>query len=158
MSKDDAEAARVPEKDRRGYFRIDRDAKSNMRPAAQKADWRKFVSVCLDNATPEDPSDWVGVVTAWQMPGLFDDMAANDLFAIQKEIAAGEWRADPQSPDWAGNAVAKVLNLDVSNPAEKKRIKARLKAWIENGALKEAVRKDAKRKDRIFIEVGKWAM
>jgi hypothetical protein len=40
---------------------------------------------------------------------------------------------------------------------EKKRIKARLKALIENGALKEAVRKDAKRKDRIFIEVGKWA-
>jgi hypothetical protein len=58
-------------------------------------------------------------VIAWQMPGLFDDMAANDLFAIQKEIAAGEWRADPQSPDWAGNAVAKVLNLDASDPAER---------------------------------------
>jgi hypothetical protein len=57
----------------------------------------------------------------------------------------------------AGNAVAKVLNLDASDPAEKKRIKERLKAWIENGALKKIIKKDAKRKDRIFIEVGKWA-
>ena len=62
-------------------------------------------------------------------PGLFDDTAANDHFAIQKEIVAGEWRADPQLPDGAGNVVAKVLGLDVSNPAEKKRIKTRLKAW-----------------------------
>ena len=54
--------------------------------------------------------------------------------------------------------IEKTEALTKTRSAEKKRIKARLKAWIENGALKEAVRKDAKRKDRIFIEVGKWAM
>ena len=157
MSKDDAEAARVPLKQKGYYFSV-ANGKATMSPPAEKADWHKFVSVPIGNATPEYPlGDQVGVVTKWKFPGLFDDMAASDLFEIQKAIAAGKWRADARSPDWAGNAVAKVLDLDTSAPADKKRIKSMITTWIETGALKEAERKDEKRRPRLFVEVGNWA-
>jgi AAA domain/Bifunctional DNA primase/polymerase, N-terminal/Primase C terminal 2 (PriCT-2) len=154
MTENDAQAARVPLKDKGYYFQIAR-GKANMSPPAEKADWYKFVSVPLGNDTAETKGDDVGVVTKWKFPGLFDDMAVSDLFAIQKAIAAGQWRADARSPDWAGNAVAKVLELDVA--ADKKRIKAMLKIWIETGALKEAERKTEQRKPSLFVEVGNWA-
>jgi RecA-family ATPase len=102
MSQEDAEKAKISEIDRRAYFRVDRDAKANMKPATQKADWRRFVSVCLDNATEEDPADWIGVVTAWKMPGTFDGVEVWHLREVQKAIAGGEWRADPRSPNWVG--------------------------------------------------------
>jgi hypothetical protein len=54
------------ESERRLYFRID-NGKQNMRPPADKAEWRKLVSVGLENATQEDQEDWVGVATKWEM-------------------------------------------------------------------------------------------
>jgi AAA domain len=156
MTENDAQAARVPLKDKGYYFQV-ANGKANMRPPAEKADWSKFVSVPLGNDTAETKGDDVGVVTKWKFPGLFDDMAVSDLFAIQKAIAAAQWRADARSPEWAGHAVAKVLELDISATADKKRIKAMLKIWIETGALKEAERKTEQRKLSIFVEVGNWA-
>jgi hypothetical protein len=156
MSKDDAEAAGVPQKHKGYYFSV-RNGKANMSPPAEKADWFKFVSIPLENGTPENQGDQVGVVTKWKFPGLFDDMEVSDLFAIQKAIDAGQWRADTRSPDWAGNAVAKVLELDIAAPADKNRIKAMLKVWLETGALKEAERLDEHRHPKLCVEVGNWA-
>jgi hypothetical protein len=158
MSKEEAEAARIPEKGRRAYFRIcSADGKANMRPASDQTDWHKFVSVCLGNETADDPADDIGVVIAWKCPGLFDDMAVSDLFTIQKEIAAGEWREDFRSPEWAGNAVARILKLDIKKPADRKRIQSMLAVWIEKNAIKIVEKNDEKRKLKSFIEVGQWA-
>ena len=156
MKKEDAETAGVSLKHKGYYFSVT-NGKANMSPPAEKADWFKFVSVPLGNDTAETKGDDVGVVTKWKFPGLFDDMAASDLFTIQKAIAAAQWRADARSPDWVGNAVAKVLELDTSTSADKKRIKAMLKIWIETGALKEVERKTEQRKPSLFVEVGNWA-
>jgi hypothetical protein len=156
MSKDDAEKTGVPEKHRRSYFRCE-NGKANMRPASDETDWHKFVSVGLGNETVDDPADEVGVVTPWKRPGLFDNMAASDLFKIQKVIAGGSWREDYRSPEWAGIAVTKVLDLDVTNPADRKRITAMLKAWTENKVLKIVEKPDAKRRPKRFLEVGIWA-
>ena len=158
MSKDEAEAARVPEKGRRSYFRIcSADGKVNMRPASDQTDWHKFISVCLGNETADDPADDIGVVIAWTSPGLFAGNAMGDLFTIQTSIAAGEWRADARSPDWAGEAIARVLKLDVEKPADRKRIQAMLAVWIETNALKIVEKPDERRKLKRFIEVGEWA-
>ena len=156
MSKDDAEKTGVPEKHRRSYFRCE-NGKANMRPASDETDWCKFISVSLENETPDDRADEIGVVTAWKRPGLFDNMAASDLFKIQKVIAGGSWREDYRSPEWAGIAVAKILDLDVTNPADRKRITAMLKTWIENKVLKIVEKPDAKRRPKRFVEVGIWA-
>jgi hypothetical protein len=159
MSKDEAEAGGVSLKTK-GYFFKATNGKANMSPPADKADWYRFISVPLDNAAIENCftlGDEVGVVTQWKFPGLFDEMTVSDLFEIQKVIAAGRWRSDARSPDWAGNAVAKALQLDISAPVEKKRVKAMLDKWIETGALKEVERKTEQRKMNWFIEVGQWA-
>jgi hypothetical protein len=104
----------------------------------------------IRNETAEDPEDEIGVVTAWTRPGLFDNMTTAHLFAVQKAIAAGQWREDAQSPDWAGNAVANVLDLDATAPADKTRIKTMLEAWIGNKVLKIVEKPDAKRRLKRF--------
>ena len=135
MSKEDAEAAGVPVEQRRSYFRVD-DGKSNMQPPLDKAVWRKLVGVPLDNATADDPGDWVGVVTAWTMPGVFDGLTTSDLDKVQAKIASGEWAENVQASNWAGYAVAEVLEVDVQAEAGKQRIKTLLKTWISNKALR----------------------
>jgi hypothetical protein len=157
MSKAEAEASGVPEKHRRAYFRCE-NGKANMRPASDETDWHKFVSVSLENETPDDPADDIGVVIAWKRPGLFDGMAAADLFKIQKAIAGGQWREDHRSPDWAGNAVATVLGLDATAPADKTKIKEMMKVWIENKALKIVEKPGPDRHCRSFVEVAQWAI
>jgi RecA-family ATPase len=115
MSKEEAEKSGIPLDERRHYFRVDKGEKDNMRPPAEKAEWRKLVSVPLNNQTEEDPGDWVGVVTAWKMPSAFDGLTAADLLRVQQRIAQDEWRENAQSDTWAGIAVAEVLDLDLSN-------------------------------------------
>jgi hypothetical protein len=157
MSKEDAERVKISELDRRAYFRVDRDAKANMKPATQKADWRKFMSVCLNNATADDPADWIGVVIAWKMPGTFDGVETYHLRDVQKIIAGGEWMASPRSPNWAGYAVAEALDLDASDKGDRQRITAMLKTWIANKYLRVTVKTAANRHEKEFVEVGNAA-
>jgi hypothetical protein len=57
-----------------------------MKPPAETAGWRKLVSVPLDNGTPEHEGDWVGVVTAWKMPGALKGVTTAHLLSVQKHI------------------------------------------------------------------------
>jgi hypothetical protein len=154
MSKDEAKDAKITERQRPSYFRVDR-GKVNILPPAEKATWRKFMSVRLGNATDEDPEDSIGVVIAWQMPSLFEGMATNDLYRVQKKISEGEWKKDPRANDWAGYAVAEVLGSDPEEDHD--RIQKMLKTWTKNGTLKEVRKDDKTRHRKWFIEVGQWA-
>jgi RecA-family ATPase len=60
MSKEEAENVGIKPDQRRRYFRVEA-GKTNMKPPAENIEWRKLVAVPLDNATPEDEGDWVGV-------------------------------------------------------------------------------------------------
>jgi hypothetical protein len=62
-----------------------RSGKANVKPPAEHIEWRKLVSVPLDNATPDDESDWVGVVT--KMPGALEGVTAGHLLRVQKRIS-----------------------------------------------------------------------
>ena len=73
---------------------------------------------------------------------------------MQAAIAADRWRESAQAKDWAGIAVARVLNLDPTNKAHRAKIASLLKTWIENGMFAVVEDEDDKRMKRKFIEVG----
>ena len=106
------------------------------------------------NGDDERPGDSVGVVTRWEWPNAFDGVTVNDLRKVQAAIADGRWRENSQAKDWAGVAVAKVLNLDATNKAHRAKIAALLKTWIANRMLVVVEAEDASRRKRFFIEVG----
>jgi hypothetical protein len=137
------------------HFRAFND-KSNLAPPADRSDWFKIESVQLGNG-PEGHGDSVGVVTTWEWPSAFGNVTTDDLFRVQKAIAAGEWRQSAGAKGWAGNAVADVLSLDLDDPAAKAKVKTLLRTWIDNKALKVVQRPDESRHDRPFIEVDQWA-
>jgi hypothetical protein len=58
---------------------------------------------------------------------------------------------------WAGTAISDVLDLDLTDPGAKAKVKTLLRTWIDNKALKVVQRPDESRHDRPFIEVDQWA-
>jgi hypothetical protein len=121
------------------------DDKHNRAPA-EAADWYYIESVQLANG------DSVGAVRVWSPPKGSDGLSDTQLIAIQNAISAGPARHSSQSPDWAGHAVAEVLDL---NP-EKQRLKisSLLKAMTMRGLLQVVERKDERGTSRKFYEVG----
>lgn len=147
MSPDEASLAGVAEDQRGFYFRVQND-KANLAPP-EKAAWYRMNNVSLDNG------DQVGVACPWKWPELFEGISTRHLIAVQKVVEQGEWRADSQSPDWVGIAVAQALDLDPV--VAEKRIKGLLKDWVKNGALTVVDGKDEQRRTRKFVVVGEWA-
>jgi hypothetical protein len=154
MTKAEAERAGVDNPYR--YFRVF-SGKLNMAPREDKSDWHFLESVDLGNGNADMPSDHVQVAVPWQWPNATDGLSVCDLFAVQKRISEGQWRESAQSPDWAGKAVAEVLDLDLEDAPPQARVKSLLKMWIGSGALKVVARLDEQRKERKFVEVGQWA-
>jgi hypothetical protein len=148
MSPDEASMAGIAEDQRGFYFRVQND-KANLAPP-EKASWYRMNNVSLDNG------DQVGVACPWQWPELFEGISTRHLIAVQKAVAAGEWRADVRSPEWVGYAIAQALEYDVESG--RRRISALLKDWVKNGTLKIVEREDGERHKRKFVEVGRWAV
>jgi hypothetical protein len=73
---------------------------------------------------------------------------------VRERAASGQYRADPRSDDWIGIVVADVLHLDPEHDA--KRIKAILKTWFANGALRKVERRDSSSRVRAFVEPGNF--
>jgi AAA domain len=149
MTPEEAAKLGMAEDDRKLHIRI-ANGKANMGPLG-KAKWMKLVVEDLVNG------DHVAVASPWSPPDPFNGMTVRDLFAVQKRISEGVWRESSQSPDWAGRAVAEVLDLDLESAPLQNRIKSLLKTWIESGALKVVSKPDEGRKERKFVEVGQWA-
>lgn len=157
MSQEEAEKADVASTDRRRFFRVD-DGKANMAPPLERAEWRELVGVGLGNGDPDGPEDFVGVVTPWTMPGLFDDIDVAGLRRVQDRIAGGTWAENAQAQNWAGHAVAEVLGMDADSPGGKTRIKAMLRTWINNKALRVERQHDNRTgRDKPMIVVGERA-
>ena len=74
------------------------------------------------------------------------------LDAIKAQIRGGEFREDAQAKDWVGYVFAEVLEVDASDPAEKKRIKKLIAGCLESGDLKIEIRREEKsRKEKKFV-------
>jgi hypothetical protein len=155
MTDEEATTAQIKAEYRKRHFRVD-DVKANMTPPPEAANWFKLISVPLGNHEIEDLGDKVGVVIAWKLPGIFAGITDGDLPKVQDKIASGVWARDSQSVDWAGNAIAEVLNIDISEKLVKARVSALLKGWIGSGALKMVDQPNPKSrgKTRPGVEVG----
>jgi hypothetical protein len=147
------EATRAGVRNPRSFFRVD-NGKANLAPPAEVSTWRQIVSVPLGNDRGATRGDSVGVVIPWTWPDRAGAITPDDVRAIQEAIAAGEWRSSTQAKEWAGNAVADVLDLDLSDPAAKASAKAILKSLIGEGSLKVVECRDDTRKLRTFVRVG----
>jgi hypothetical protein len=150
------EAIRAGVDNRRVFFRAV-DGKANLAPPSDKSTWFKLVSVDLMNGTEARPSDHVGVVTSWGWPDPMEGVTVEDLRRVQERVSRGQWRESVQSPQWVGFAVAEVLRLNATDPADQRKIKDCLKSWVQNKVLRVVLHEDAKGNSRPFVEVGEWA-
>ena len=150
MTGEEARNAGIDEDQHWRYTR-EGDSKNNLSPPNADSTWRKMVSVELANG------DNVGAVEPWTWPDAFSDVTRNDLEAVQRAVAAGEYRESHRAKDWVGNAVADVLNLDVSDAYVRAKVRHMLSTWIDNDALRVIERPDRTRMMRKFVVVGTWA-
>ena len=151
MTAKEAAKARVREPGR--FFRVDR-GKANMQPPAAVADWYEIKSVSLDNARAGPAGDHVGVVDKFEWPSLTQGLPLDALQKVQEAIREGKWRLDPQSPDWAGHAIGKALDIDPDDDMEfgKSHLKQLIKEWTAKGAFVVYKDLDENRRERPFLK------
>jgi len=159
MSATQAEEAGLAANDRYGYFSINH-GKANLAPLSHRLDWRHLEGVPLGNGRGlTKPQDFAPVVVEYKWPNLLeaaDAVPEDALVAIKKRIGGGDYRYDEQAAQWAGHVAADVLNLDMDNKADKKRVKAMLKKWESEGHFTSEMRADEKFKKRKCL-VPVWA-
>ena len=130
------------------------DSKDNLAPPSRDSSWRAD-----DQRCSSDNGDNVGVPEPWEWPDPFAEITVADFNAVQTAIGKGEWREDVRSKNWAGIAIADVLQLDPALAENKGKIKQLLAVWIQNRELKVVERADSQRRLRKYVEVGvatKW--
>jgi hypothetical protein len=158
MTPDEAGQFGIEGEDRRRFFRA-YDDKNNRTPPADKSDWYQLASVDLGNGPIGGHGDSLPVVLPWSPPDAFSGVTLDHLVRVQAKVREVDYRKDPQSPNWVGEAVASVLDLDVSDRKGKDaaRVKKLLRKWVENGVLVEETGKDEKRRERMFVRIGRAA-
>lgn len=152
MAPPEAQQFGIEGEERRRFFRA-YDDKNNRTPPADKSDWYQLASVDLGNGLAGGHGDSLPVVLPWTPPDAFAGVTAQHLQHVQEAVRAGDWKADAQSEDWVGVAVASALELDPKKDAG--RIKKMLRQWMDNGRLVKVTKRCEKaRRDKPFIIVG----
>jgi hypothetical protein len=151
MTQADAVKLGIAEDIRRRHIRIS-NGKANMGPTGS-ATWVRIEVEQLSNG------DDVATASPWKPENPFKTVTTADMHECRKVAGSGAYRADSQSPDWFGYAVAEVLKMDVVKGGENKKsdiakIKTIIKRWLQTKALKIQRRKDENHKDRDFIVPG----
>jgi hypothetical protein len=136
MSTEEAQAFKIPEKDRRSYVRMD-SAKVNITPPMSQAKWFRLVGVPLGNATDVYPNgDDVQTVEPWTPPETWADIDAALSNRILDEIDAGL----PDGNRYTDAAKAgereawKVVTKHVSTKSEAQAREV-IKTWVKNNVL-----------------------
>src|SRR5262249_29537662 len=143
------EAKQAEIDNRRSFFRLD-NGKANYAAAWEGSLWFRHKSIILPNC------DDVGIVVPWYFPGAFANITADHIRKVRQMARDRRYRSDPRSGEWIGNAMARVLDLDVDNEGERKRIQTILKRWYANGVLQRVEGRDASRHAFTFVEPGDW--
>jgi hypothetical protein len=134
------------------YFRLG-DGKTNMQPPADRATWRKLVSVPLGNVRADSPGDWVGVVAPWEWPAQLEGVPADAEIRIIKAMTGVFGRASDQAEDWIGKIIAKTLDFDISNDRQRAQVRTIIADYTSRGIFEEFEEKDANRKSRPYIRL-----
>lgn len=149
------EAARFGLDTHVNHFRIDGAGKNNLSAPSDKADWFERIGVQMPNG------DWCAVVQKWVPPDAFAGVTNDHAKRMQIALmdAPEPYRESAQSPQWAGNVVASILDLDVEDKAVRARIKSILRQWIATGVLATDTWRDkSKGRDHSIVVVGKELM
>jgi hypothetical protein len=156
MAPEEAERLGVAPAERWRHVRLD-DAKANMAPRAEAAQWFRLESIPLGNATALYPAgDTVAAVAAWTPPSPFADLSAADANRALDQIAAGPapgvlFAATRQGGVAAARWAGTVLMRFGPTEAAATRI---LGAWLRNGLLEETDYRDpVHRKTRRGVRV-----
>lgn len=141
------------------YFFVDASlGKANLAPPAEKRSWYHLKSVALGNNDGLEAGDNVGVVTTWTWSPASDRISGTTLRAIQELVDKGQYRAsDRAESGWVGEAVAQVLELDLTKKDEKAKAKGLMSDWLKAGYFKVEVLKNDHRNSKPYVRVGKWA-
>ena len=134
MSAEEASKLGIDDGDRWQYIRRD-NAKANMAPRANDAEWYRLASVSLDNGTDEYPQgDSVQVAEPWQPPSPWDGIEWRLIVKMLDKIEEGPepgefYAAAKQANHWCGNVVMDLAKRQEGQAA------TIVKAWIDNGVL-----------------------
>lgn len=157
MTTGEAEKANIPEEDRRLYFRVEK-GKSNLSRPAAGAEWYRMASVNLgngpDHENPDRDADSVAVVTAYEYAEAKLEATPEQEVAICSAVGAGKFRHDIRSPDWVGNAVARVLHEDADDKSVRKALSDVVAHMISKGLLAVSKDRDDRGRPRGFITLG----
>lgn len=108
------------------YFNV-QDDKHNRSPV-EAAQWFHLQSVQLANG------DNVGVTIPWKPPSIMEGVTPEHLSAIQMVVkSGGVHRASDQTSEWVGNVVARITNIDITEPMGKRKVRKILDQWIKLG-------------------------
>jgi hypothetical protein len=151
MTPEEARKIGIAENVRRRYVSII-NGKANMGPVGRLG-WMKIELEILPKG------DEVACSTLWKPPDPFQGITPKDVEVARNVAQGGAHRADSQSPQWFGFAIAKHLNINIQHdadnaPQDLARLKAVIKTWVKNGVLAVDVREDEKRKKRKYIIPG----
>jgi len=136
----------------RSYFRVGSD-KSNFAPI-EGAQWYQIESVDLLNDRQAIRGDSVGVCVKWSPPDPFDDITTAMFNSAMVRMSQNDCKYSPQANDWAGHAIADIIELDSKTSQGKAFIKRILRQWEQNGAIKKVTKRCNKsREDKPFYEV-----
>ncbi|WP_353209114.1 AAA family ATPase [Sphingorhabdus sp.] len=122
MTLDDAKKYGI-EEDQRWRYIVVSDDKHNRAPA-ENGTWFHLNSVELGNGSFEHPSDNVAALEPWSPPTTqMRQPTTWEIYEIQRLVDAKAYREDIQAKEWVGHAIAKVLQLDLNNATDKRRVK-----------------------------------
>ena len=147
MGQPEAERYGIEAKDRRRYFWL-QNPKANMRPPTDERLWRQLVSIDLGNGDAVYPDgDKVGVVDEWNPP-TDAQMSPGQKAVILADIDATYQRdpllvrADVRSAQWAGQIVARHMELDVHDAGARSMVRRVLDEWVSEGSLVKVSARD----------------
>lgn len=122
MTADDAKKYGI-EEDQRWRYVVVSDDKHNRAPA-ENGTWFHLNSVELGNGSFEHPGDSVAALEQWSPPtAQMRQPTTWEIYEIQRLVDAKAYREDIQAKEWVGHAIAKVLQLDLNNATDKRRVK-----------------------------------
>lgn len=143
MTAEEAQRMNVPEAERLSLVRID-NAKANLAPRSEKAEWIKLEGIRLENGDDEYPDgDYVQAVTIWEPPNPWDgigEKTSEILDRIERGYVREDGSVEPytfkkQSKDrWVVNA---VLASFPDGSKSESQAAAIIAYWREKGFITE---------------------
>jgi hypothetical protein len=148
MNNGEAERYNIDLKERRRYFWL-QNPKANMRPPTDERLWRQLVSVELGNADSVYPEgDKVGVVAEWSPPTADAQLTHGQKMIVLRDLEAAYnkdpllVRADVRSSQWAGQIVAKHMELDLNDAGARSVVRRVLDEWERDGSITKVSARD----------------